>query len=210
MQVKPPRTDQADRGSYAAQGVRVGLDLAASQVCLDYANTLEGRHADQPCETLGNYEALVTWCRRHSILDEPGAQRLVQRAASHPDQAARALTHAIALREALYQIFSALADGKAPQRAELATFNAALAEALAFLRITRAADGFTWTWSAGEDAFDRVLWPIALAAANLLTSPQATVIRKCAAPDCGWLFLDTTRNRSRRWCDMKICGNRAK
>ena len=47
-------------------------------------------------------------------------------------------------------------------------------------------------------------------AAELLTSPDLPLVRECAGYDCGWLFMDTTKNRSRRWCDMATCGNRAK
>jgi len=207
---KPRQEHEFGHAGHGIEGLQVGFDPAAIQVGLHYANTLEGRHAAQPRETLDSYAALVTWCQRRGLLTEPEAQRLSQQAARRPAQAAVSLTRAIALREALYQIFAVLAKRKAPRPADLATFNATLAESLAFLRIAAGADGFIWAWGAGEDAFDRVFWPIALAAANLLTSPQATMVRECAAPTCRWLFLDTTRNRSRRWCDMKVCGNRAK
>jgi len=45
---------------------------------------------------------------------------------------------------------------------------------------------------------------------DLLTSDRLSAVRECAADDCAWLFLDESRNRSRRWCDMKVCGNRQK
>ena len=57
---------------------------------------------------------------------------------------------------------------------------------------------------------DRVTWWVARSAAELMTSPDLPFVRECASYDCGWLFMDTTKNRSRRWCDMSTCGNRAK
>lgn len=57
---------------------------------------------------------------------------------------------------------------------------------------------------------ERILWPIAQSAAELLTSSELGTVRLCEAPDCAWLFLDQSCNRSRRWSDMKVCGNRQK
>jgi len=68
----------------------------------------------------------------------------------------------------------------------------------------------TWLWAEGGKALDCVLWPIARSAADLLTEGPLGAIRRCEGKGCGWLFLDTSRNRTRRWCDMRICGNRAK
>jgi predicted RNA-binding Zn ribbon-like protein len=55
-----------------------------------------------------------------------------------------------------------------------------------------------------------MLWPIASSAADLLTSERLKKVRLCEAKTCTWLFLDESRNHSRRWCDMKVCGNREK
>ena len=78
------------------------------------------------------------------------------------------------------------------------------------LRIEADPEGFGWTWEAPVDRFDRILWPIARSAAELLTSPDVADLRECASDRCSWLFLDRSRTRRRRWCDMKVCGNRAK
>ena len=67
-----------------------------------------------------------------------------------------------------------------------------------------------WARNRGEKALDSALWPIADSAAKLLTSPDRKRIKECASNNCLWLFLDTTKNHKRRWCDMKSCGNRAK
>ena len=135
---------------------------------------------------------------------------LLQEAARRPAQAAAVLEQAIALREAIYRIFSAVAHKLPPEAADLDNLNAALSEALSRSQIIPAADGFAWDWS-GDGALDQMLWPIARSAADLLTSEEIHRIGECADDrGCGWLFLDMSRNHSRRWCDMKDCGNRAK
>jgi predicted RNA-binding Zn ribbon-like protein len=184
--------------------------LLPPQLGLDFANTLNSRLTAQPRELLNNYADLVSWSRQAGILTAREAEHLARQAACRPIEAASVREHAVAWREALYRIFSAVAGGRSPPAADLEALNAILSDAFASLRIVATGSGFTWAWSGLEDALDRVLWPMALSVAKLLTSSALKAVRECAAPNCGWLFLDTTRNRSRRWCDMKVCGNRAK
>jgi predicted RNA-binding Zn ribbon-like protein len=120
------------------------------------------------------------------------------------------------LREALYRIFSAPVEGAHAEPADLARLNDELALALARARVAPgevAAGAFAWTWDASPDArsaLDAPLWPLARSAAELLTSPERALVKRCAGDPCLWLFLDRTKNHARRWCDMKVCGNRAK
>ncbi|MBI2081511.1 MAG: CGNR zinc finger domain-containing protein, partial [candidate division NC10 bacterium] len=93
---------------------------------------------------------------------------------------------------------------------DLAVLNAALAEALPLLGLVPEGNGFTWEWTANGQRLDRMLWPVARSAAELLTSGELARVRECEAESCAWLFMDRSRNRSRRWCDMKTCGNRTK
>jgi predicted RNA-binding Zn ribbon-like protein len=131
-------------------------------------------------------------------------------AAQRPADAARALAQAVALREALYDTFTAVARQSAPAPADLNTLNHHLAGALARARVAAQGDGFAWQWEEGP-ALDRMLWPVARAAADLLTAPEVSRVGQCADDrGCGWLFLDMSRNHSRRWCAMNDCGNRAK
>lgn len=192
----------------AAQGVRSGLSILG--LCLGFANTLEDRLTGHPRETLDSYGDLLAWSCRRGSLTEREAEHLAREASRRPPEAASALERAIALREAVYRIFSAVAGSHSPLPADLAILNTVLAAALASLRIVAMGEGFAWVWPCGQEMWDRVVWPVALSAADLLTSSARRAVRECAAANCGWLFLDTTRNRSRRWCDMKVCGNRAK
>lgn len=187
------------------------LNLEEGWLCLDFANTLDWHASDHPEERLNSYSDLVAWSERAGLLTAPEAQRLLRRAEGHPADATGVLKSAIALREVIYRIFSAVAHGRAPEAVDLVSLNAALPEALCRSRIVRLEDKFTWDWADVEDALDCMLWPVAWSAADLLTSEDVHRVGECADDrGCGWLFLDLSRNHSRRWCDMKDCGNRAK
>ena len=118
---------------------------------------------------------------------------------------------AIALRALIYRIFSALGEDRQAAPSDIEELNALLPEAQRQRGIVTADGGYEWGWLDDPDApLDRVLWPIAVSAAALLTWDQLDRVKLCRADDCGWLFVDASRNRSRRWCDMSDCGNRAK
>ncbi len=185
------------------------FDFTGGELCLDFANTLGGSR-DRPTERLTSYEDLLAWGSQAGILNDEDVRYLGGLAAEHPRKAARALADAIALREALFRIIAAVIAGTPPAEADLGTLNAALPRALNHLRVAPRAAGCEWEWTGEEGALDRMLWPIARSAADLLVSSEVQRVRRCAAEECDWLFLDTTRNRSRRWCDMRTCGNRAK
>jgi predicted RNA-binding Zn ribbon-like protein len=186
------------------------LKLLGGRLSLDFVNTADWHASDHPVEFLTSYSDLVAWSQHVGILTDHQAQRLLKQAARRPGDASAVLERAITLREAIYRIFSAISRGPPPQAADLATFNVELSGALAQSRIVSTAEGFTWDWADAEDALDWMLWPVAHDAAGLLTSEELDRVGQCADDRCGWLFLDTSRNRSRRWCSMEACGNRAK
>ena len=199
-------------GSMSEVETRAGnLKLLGGRLCLDYANTADWHASDHPDEFLTSYSDLVLWGQHAGILTQRQAQRLLQKAADQPKEATAVLQQALALREVIYRIFAAVAHGRQPAAADLAALNAALAEILARSRIASTAEGFGWDWAGDEDALARPLWAVARSAADLLTSGELHRVGQCADDrGCGWLFLDTSRNHSRRWCDIKDCGNRAK
>lgn len=187
------------------------LKLLGGRLCLDFANTVEWHASDHPQEWLASYSDLVLWGQHAGILTKRKAQQLFQQASDHAAGAAAVLEQAITLREAIYGIFAAVAHGRQPKAADLAALNEALPAALAQSRIVSTAEGFAWEWAGNEDALARLLWPLVRSAAELLTSRELHRVGQCADDrGCGWLFLDTSRNHARRWCDMKDCGNRAK
>lgn len=186
------------------------LKLLGGRLSLDFANTADWHATDQPIEFLTSYAELVAWSQHVDILTETEAQRLLEGAARHPAEASVVLTRTLALREAVYGLFSAIAHGLAPQAGDLSIFNAELSAALVHSRLVPAAEGFAWDWPCVEHALDQMLWPVVHDAADLLTSEGLNRVGQCIDDRCGWLFLDLSRNRSRRWCSMKDCGNRAK
>ena len=120
------------------------------------------------------------------------------------------LQRAKVLREALFRIFEAVAEHTPLDDADMSILNDALATVMVHARIIRTEQGFSWEWEQDEHALDSVLWPVVRSAADLLTSHEIEDVRLCVAPDCSGLFIDTSKNHSRRWCNMTGCGNRAK
>lgn len=179
-------------------------------LCLDFANTVSWRGSSEPADRLPTYGELVRFFVQTGLLSDAEARRLQREAARRPDRAARTLRRAVELREALYRTFSGLSAGRPPQPSDLATLNALLPEALARLRVSRDGSRFGWQWSGDAESLDRVLWPVARDAAVFLTSTGFSRLRTCENPRCGWVFLDTTKSGTRRWCSMAVCGNRNK
>lgn len=188
----------------------VTFDLSAGQLSLDFVNTLDDRASASPQEYLNSYNDLLAWSQQAQTVTDAEVRRLREQAEKHPAKASGVLQRAIVLREALFRIFSAAAQGVSPGDEDLNILNTALSEAMCHIRIVPQTGGFQWDWMAGPENLDRVLWPVVRSAADLLTSEELSDTRVCASENCDWLFLDTSKNHSRRWCNMKTCGNRAK
>lgn len=184
--------------------------LDAGKLCLEFANTADWHASPEPEEQLSNYAALVHWARRLKLLAPGDVEALLAQAAAQPALSDEFYAWAIELREAIYRIFAAIAHGASPAPADLALLNEALPQAFNGPALVPAGAGFTWRYHTGS-SLDRMLWPVLRSAAMLLTSPDLDRVGQCADDrGCGYLFFDSSRNRSRRWCDMGSCGNRAK
>ncbi|UCC64919.1 MAG: ABATE domain-containing protein [Anaerolineae bacterium] len=187
------------------------FDFDREALCLDFANTAEFHAGPDPTERLNDYSDLVDWGEEAGILSPREAQELRHKAEQHPEDAAAALKHALYLREAIYRIFAATGSKRPVDPADLSTLNRVLHEALSRMQIVASSKGFDWSWEKSQDTLDAMLWPIARSAADLLLSDDLDRVRECADDrGCGYLFIDMSRNRSRRWCSMASCGNRAK
>jgi predicted RNA-binding Zn ribbon-like protein len=182
--------------------------------CLDFVNTLAWRLTDRPVEYLLSYEDLLAWGRQAGLLAPEEMEALSGWAATHPEEARATLSRAVALREAVYRVFSAAIASEPRDESALSALNRELSVALSRLRVAAVeGDAYVWAWDrGGEDGggppLERLLWPVARSAAELLTSPMLSRVKVCAGEGCGWLFLDESRNASRRWCDSRDCGNR--
>ncbi|MBI5035527.1 MAG: CGNR zinc finger domain-containing protein [Chloroflexi bacterium] len=185
------------------------LSLVGGAVCLDFTNTAGNHKSDHPSEHLDSYTDLVAWSLHAGILTHRIAQQLHDQAARRSEAARQVYQRAIAIRESLYRIFFRIAEERSPHVDDIDMLNQELAYALAHARIASTKEGFKWDWS-DEISLDRMLWSITRSAADLLTGGNLDRVRQCGDDECGWLFIDTSKNRSRRWCDMNDCGNRAK
>jgi predicted RNA-binding Zn ribbon-like protein len=191
-------------------------------LALDFANTAGWHAGPSPEERLTTYRAAVDWAAGAGILSREQVELLIASAQDQPARAQAALERIIALREAVYRIFAALAHDLHPAEGDLEILHLELRQGLPHLRLALSAPEtadsreaanahrFVWAWTDLESDLAGFLWPVAAAAATLLTSPQLARVRICADDDCGWLFIDHSKNASRRWCDMGDCGNRAK
>ena len=186
------------------------FDFSGVRLCLDFANTLADRLEERPREHLNSYRDLVAWGLQASILTDNEAKLLLEEAARRPGDAEKTFEHAITVREAIFRIFLAIAGDASPDEADLTLLNSVLAEVMGHARIMPKGDHFMWDWASKDGKLDSVLWAAVRSAADVLTSDEIHAVRVCAADDCHWLFLDTSKNHSRRWCDMKTCGNRSK
>jgi predicted RNA-binding Zn ribbon-like protein len=184
----------------------IGGDLS-----LDFCNTADGDiNSGEWGDWIADYSALVGWAQEAGALSPEQAAAVRQQAELRPAEAAQVVESAHALRLALFGLLSAAADERKPDEQAIAEFNSHLQTTLDHLRIASTAPGqFGWGW-AGETDMAAPLWPVVWAASQLLTSERIGLVRECSGKGCSWLFLDTSRNHSRRWCDMKGCGNRAK
>jgi predicted RNA-binding Zn ribbon-like protein len=188
------------------------FELTGGELCLDFANTIDNR-ADpaRRQDHLRAYVDLLSWAEQSRTLAAAESSTLGQIANRRPQVASRAVSRARHLREAIYDVFSAQAAGRRVPRASVDLIGREAALASAHRRIiSNGRASFSWIWEPSAEHIDLPLWPVALSAADVLTSDRVTFVRECALETCGWLFLDTSRNQTRRWCDMRVCGNRAK
>lgn len=185
------------------------LTLVGGRLCLDFTNTVGSRGVVAERDRLKGYPELLWWGVRAEVLSEEERRALMALAAVRPAEAEEVFRRAVEFREALWRLFRALEDGADPAAGDLAAVNREVARAMGHARLERTAEGFAWGWVDAPE-LDGVLWPVARSAAELLVSPELGRVGRCAAEGCGWLYLDTSKNRSRRWCDMRDCGNRAK
>ena len=186
------------------------FELIGGPVCLDFMNTLDDRYSSEPKELLKSYLDLARFAEDAGILDVHLVDHLFQLSQQDPNAAKHALEAAIQLREAMYAVFWAIVTRKAVPAAALFTLNQYVQVAAQHATLVTGRTHLEWKFEPARSNFQAPLWPIARSAADLLSSDELSLVRACASKTCLWLFLDTSKNHRRRWCDMTKCGNRAK
>lgn len=185
------------------------FELTGGRLCLDFVNTLGGRAANKQSESLKDYRYLLLWSVQAEVVTKEEAPYMLEESLKHPQEAEQVLQHARDFREALYRLFTASIHPEHPAE-DLTIFNEILASTQSHARLRLHTDHFQWGWDDQTLPLDRMLWNVARSAADLLTSDELSAVKTCGRSTCDWVFLDTSKNHSRRWCDMKTCGNRVK
>ena len=185
-------------------------NFVAGALCLDFSNTLSGRLQDQLRDRLADHADLIAWAEAAGLLQSADGTQAVRDLARMPEKAARCLAEAQSLREAVFVVFEVERLDHQPDTAALDLINDCVTETAALRRLVRTSDGYRWIWDTEADPVRAAFGQIALSAADLLASSRRSLVKKCKGESCAWLFVDDTKNRSRIWCDMAVCGNRAK
>jgi predicted RNA-binding Zn ribbon-like protein len=185
--------------------------LAGGHPALDFVNTLAGLRSTGPLprdEHLHSYGDLLTFGLRTGTLSEEAAARLAREARLRPADAEAALGAALDLRALIEDAFRPLAEGDRPEEHLLGELRDADGAALRRAELVAAGAGYHWGWSADTRELEAPLWPLAHGAVELLKSESLERLKGCGR--CRWLYLDLSKNRSRRWCSMAHCGTDAK
>ncbi len=175
--------------------------------CLDFANAK--KRLRKWIDT-ADFDALLGWSIGAGTISEAEAVLLRAAAERTPKKAAKTLKRAADLSHLMCRVFSAVAEQRRPSTDDLAGLNSELVEAMSRAQVVVDGDRYGWGWSGEESEPERPLWPVIRSAAELLVSNELDRVKICPDDRCRWVFLDTSRNLRRRWCDMKVCGNRAK
>jgi len=185
------------------------MKFVGERRCLDFVNTVGGWTDKVIGDKLTSYEDLARWAQLAGLMPVTQAPGSVARARRHAKEAAEVLRRAIALRRAIRGIFQSVLQKREPKSSDTAALQRELGIARSHQRLKHHGGNFHWTWD-DPKALDFMLWAVCSSAEDLLTSPDLARVRECGGENCGWMFLDNSRNHSRRWCDMQDCGNRAK
>ena len=186
------------------------LPLIADDLALDFANTESGRGFPSHENHLREAEDVAQWLKHAKALPAEDADWLKGEVSKRADLAADLMTQAIAMREAIHDIGAALGRRAKPPAASLADLSAVHARCVANAALAPGVLSCRWRWSVRAAPVEAALGPIALAAVKLFTEGDFHRIRECGGHACGWLFYDRSKNNRRRWCEMEVCGNRAK
>jgi predicted RNA-binding Zn ribbon-like protein len=185
------------------------LNILNDRFCLDFANTAGWHATENPSEWIKNYEDLVVWSHLAGILSEGKRDFLLKQTKSVPEEAAAVYREAIQLRETMYRIFRDVLNDSSCSEDDLIVLNKSFTRANEFLELERNENQFDYRFKETNE-LDTMLWVVVKSAADFLTSSELKRLKECEGGGCGWLFIDTSRNHSRRWCSMEDCGNREK
>lgn len=186
-----------------------GFEFIGDSLALDFANTFGGLPPDSITQDrLRSYRHLINWSYQAGLVSEIEGEELLRTARSAPAEADAVLGRARAVRDAIRALFTAIAMATPWNADALKALNRELERATAGGWVMPSDDGFAWDWPRDESALDQMIAPVVRSAANLLTSAaERQLVRKCANPQCPWLFVDRTKSHRRQYCKTSGCGN---
>lgn len=176
-------------------------------LCLDFCNSGQDFRSPRGIEWIVGFDDLLDWLEVAKAMTSAQAARIRHAAAESSAAGSDVWARAIRIREALFRVLDARAAGRTARREDLALIEAEHLRAMSFARLSWNGEAFAWSLDSSASAPDAALQPIVESALRLLTSGSLARLRRCGNSTCFWLFLDETRNRSRRWCEMASCGN---
>jgi predicted RNA-binding Zn ribbon-like protein len=186
------------------------LDLVGGELAWDFTNTTSARGSPARQEHLRGFDTLMQWVEHARVMPPADCAYAHAALAGHPRRAQRIFERAIEMRELIWTIGTALAEQRPVAGKLLASLSAAHAANLGHAEIKMRFGSYIWVWDPRRDIAAAILGPITLSALTLLMEKDLLRTKRCAGQECGWLFFDTTKNNRRRWCEMRVCGNRAK
>ena len=186
--------------------------MVGERLCMDFINTVSWREStEKKRDWFTSYVKLVDWSVHAEVLTAQQGQDLLVEGGENPSQAEEVLKQAIQMREVMYRVFKHISKKTVPSEQDLARLNESVSHFYRSLQVIQDEDQFTLKFIQTAKNLDTMLPPILQSAVDLLISKNDLErVKQCEGDLCGWLFYDTSRNRSRRWCSMADCGNRAK
>jgi predicted RNA-binding Zn ribbon-like protein len=182
--------------------------LYAGHPALELVNTLDLRFSAQAVDLIPTYKDLLRFATQLELLTPEQARKLGR--SVDEKEAKRVLASTVQLREALAAVLYRRIEGGKPPAAPMQILEQRFHTAALHRRLVAGDTHLEWSWSGVERRAEIPLWMLAQTASDLLLSSDAELVKDCGDPTCRWLFLDVSKNHTRRWCDMKTCGNRMK
>ena len=186
------------------------LDLVGGELAWDFTNTSSARGLPAHQEHLRDFDTLMQWVEHARVMPPSDCAHIRAALSGHPRRARRLFERALELRELIWMIGTALAEQRPVAARLLDLLSAAHAENLRHAEMRMRLGSYIWVFDPRRDILAAILGPITLSALTLVMEKDLLRTRRCAGQECGWLFFDTTKNNRRRWCEMRVCGNRAK
>lgn len=186
------------------------VTLLGGELALDFANTESGRGDPSHQDHLQQPTDVADWLEHAKAVGPPEAAWLRAKAQDDSDVGATLLTRARALRQDIHAIAAAIARKRPPEPTAMERLNGFYGACLSCGALRPSGSAFHWGWDIKARPIEAALAPVAMSAISILTGLDLARVKECGGEHCGWIFYDRSKNNSRRWCEMEVCGNRAK